>query len=146
MPETQRCGTKNRLSEFGSSRSRAPRMGDHYWVEKIYSALTGALTAIVLAGIWRQLFRTSPELTDYSWLAAAVWIALPSWSWMYQNNMLENTMGLFTTASIYCSLRAASGVRTWLPWLAGAALCILAAVLTKGPVGLFPLVTPMVIA
>ncbi len=121
-------------------------MGDHYWVEKIYSAITGLLTAVVLGGIWRQLFRERPTLGDFSWLPAAVWIALPSWSWMYQNNMLENTLGLFATASVYCSLRATAAARTWLPWLAAAALCTLAAVLTKGPVGMFPLVTPLVIA
>jgi hypothetical protein len=64
--------------------------------------------------------------------------------------MLENTLGLFTTLAVYFILRASdgpmrAGVVRRAGWLAAAAACILAAVLSKGPVGLFPLATPLAI-
>ena len=65
---------------------------------------------------------------------------------MYDSNMLENTLGMFALASVYASLRTANSPRAWLGWTAVAALTLLGAVLSKGPVGMFPLITPLVIA
>jgi hypothetical protein len=121
-------------------------LGDHFWVEKLYSVLLAIGTAAIIAGIWRQLLRDRPELRDCSWLPVALWVCLPSWAWMYDSNMLENTLGFFALASVYASLRAASSPRAWLAWTAAAALSLIAAVLSKGPVGMFPLITPLVIA
>jgi hypothetical protein len=70
---------------------------------------------------------------------------------MYGNNMLENTLGLFTTLAVYAILRASigqaakSGIVRRVAWLAAGGACIVAAVLSKGPVGFFPLATPLVI-
>ena len=122
-------------------------LGDHFWVEKLYSALLAIGTAI-LAATWRLLLRDRPELRDCSWLPVSLWVCLPSWGWMYDSNMLENTLGLFAIASVYASLRAANSPRAWLGWTAAAQAAGLTghAVLSKGPVGMFPLVTPLVIA
>ena len=51
-------------------------LGDHFWVEKLYSAMLAIGTAAIIAGIWRQLLRDRPELRDCSWLPVALWALL----------------------------------------------------------------------
>jgi chromate transport protein ChrA len=119
--------------------------GDHFWVEKLYSTILAVATAAVIAAIWRLLLRDRPALRDCSWLPVALWACLPGWAWMYDSNMLENTLGLFALGSVYASLRAAISPRAWLAWTAAAAICLAGAVLAKGPVGMYPLITPLVI-
>jgi len=143
-------------------------LGDHFWVEKLYSVIVAIATAWLIAATWRSMLRDRPALRDCSWLPVALWLCVPSWAWMYDSNLLENTLGLFALASVYALLRAAgspSVVGTlrvpnqhaeradytrqnpaWLAWTGIAAICLIAAVLSKGPVGLFPLATPVLIA
>ncbi|HEV2972045.1 MAG TPA: glycosyltransferase family 39 protein [Pirellulales bacterium] len=128
--------------------------GDRFWVEKLYSALTGVVTAVLIATIWRRLVGESAltptlsqrerEMRDCAWLPVALWVILPGWGWMYENNLLENTLGMFAAFAVYALLRAADSGRAAPAWLAAGAAGIAAAVLSKGPVGLFPLVTPLV--
>jgi hypothetical protein len=120
--------------------------GDHFWVEKLYSAVIAIATAAAIAAIWRQLAEERTELQSLDWLPVALWAAIPGWGWMYGNNMLENTLGLFTTLAVYAILRAAtSRTAPSVAWLAAGGACVVAAVLSKGPVGLFPLATPLTI-
>lgn len=126
-------------------------LGDHYWVEKLYSAVVALATAGAIVAIWRRLAGGRAEFHDLDWLPVALWAAVPGWGWMYGNNMLENTLGLFTTLAVY-EILGASDMRgaTWnlarrAGCLALGAACIVAAVLSKGPVGLFPLATPLAV-
>jgi 4-amino-4-deoxy-L-arabinose transferase-like glycosyltransferase len=65
-------------------------------------------------------------------------------TWAVVNNMLENTQVVFTTAAV---LSAVAAVSTGRPAAAaGAGALVAAAVLTKGPVGLFPLSVPLLYA
>ena len=120
-------------------------LGDHFWVEKVYSALVGLATAAVICAIWRRLAGDRDDLRNCDWLPLALWAAIPGWGWMYVNNMLENTLGLFTALAVYAILRASDGGRAASLWLVAGAAAIASAVLSKGPVGLFPLATPLVI-
>jgi 4-amino-4-deoxy-L-arabinose transferase-like glycosyltransferase len=140
-------------------------LGDHYWVEKLFSALTGVVTAGLIVAIWRRLVGDRGDLRRMSWLPVALWVAVPGWGWMYSNNMLENTLGMFAVLAVYAILRAtwaesassararsaSEGTASSLArrasvacWLVTAAMAIAAAVLSKGPVGLYPLATPLV--
>lgn len=116
--------------------------GDHWWVEKLYSVLAAVATGAVLVATWRWLVRGKSELQACGWIPLALWVTLPCWQWTLANNLLENTLSIFTGAAVYAALRASFSRRLWAPWIALAGGCILAAVLTKGPVGLFPLVAP----
>ncbi|HEV3417390.1 MAG TPA: glycosyltransferase family 39 protein, partial [Pirellulales bacterium] len=118
--------------------------GDHFWVEKLYSALTGIVTAVLIAAVWRRLVRESAILRDVAWLPVALWVILPGWGWMYENNLLENTLGMFAVLAVYSISRVGDSGRAAPAWLAAGAAGIAAAVLSKGPVGLYPLVTPLV--
>jgi hypothetical protein len=59
--------------------------------------------------------------------------------------MLETTMTVFTTAAVVALLQSAvtSAPMAANGWASVSGFCIVAAVLTKGPVGLFPLAAPM---
>ncbi len=117
-------------------------VGDHFWVERVYSLITALCTLSILSGIWRRLLRDTPGASEFSWLAVILWA--PFGTWCYRHNMLENTMGFFTVLSIHASLRSQDSTRTATAWSALAGMAIAAAVLSKGPVGLFPAVTPAI--
>ncbi len=117
--------------------------GDHFWVERVYSLTTLLVTGSVLLATWRWLLRDRPSASACCWLAAGLWA--PFGMWCYRQNMLENTMGMFTALSVYAALRALDGRRGGAAfWSILAGLAITAAIMSKGPVGLFPAVTPAI--
>jgi 4-amino-4-deoxy-L-arabinose transferase-like glycosyltransferase len=109
-------------------------LGDHTFVDKVYPLTLFCLTAAVLCLIWRELGVRN------AWVPLLLWISFPSVSWACANNMLENTMTLFTCLSVYFYLKAEHTQRPMHALLSG--MMVTAAFLTKGPVGLFPLAFP----
>jgi 4-amino-4-deoxy-L-arabinose transferase-like glycosyltransferase len=116
-------------------------LGDHLFVERVYSLATFAITALLIVAIWRRLHRAS----DLEWLPLFLWVLPSIVTWAVINNMLENTQTVFTTAAVWLVVlgaEARSGGRAaMLAALAG--LASAAAVLSKGPVGFFPLAVPL---
>ncbi|MBI3839992.1 MAG: glycosyltransferase family 39 protein, partial [Planctomycetia bacterium] len=118
-------------------------LGDHFWVERLYGLTTLLITGSLLLAIWRWLLRDRPRASACCWVAVGLWA--PFGMWCYRHNMLENTMGVFTALSVYATLRAFDGRRGGAAfWSILSGLAIAAAVLSKGPVGLFPAVTPAI--
>jgi len=76
-----------------------------------------------------------------------MWIAVPVVSWSIVGNLLETTVAFFTTAALAAALASVRDPRHRMAWCWGllSGVCIVGAVLTKGPVGLFPLVAPVVL-
>jgi len=118
-------------------------LGDGSWVERLYSLLTVLPTAAILVLIWKRLLQATPPLASYSWLPIGLWVLMPGWAWIYRNNFLENTLGVFTALAVYAALRALDTSRWSTGWTLLAAGALVAAFLSKGPVGLFPAVTPL---
>ena len=118
-------------------------LGDRWWVERLYSVLTVVPTIGVLVLIWRRLLAGAPY-QRFSWLPILFWIVMPAWFWIYRHNYLENTLGMFTALAVYASLRAAGDRRWWAAWTILSAAALVAALGSKGPVGLFPAVTPVI--
>jgi 4-amino-4-deoxy-L-arabinose transferase-like glycosyltransferase len=115
-------------------------LGDHLIVERVFSLIIFGLHALVIATIWRRL---EPAALD--WLPLLFWLVPSIVTWGVVNNMLENTQALFTSTAILLlidAVRAPAGVAT-VTRSAAAGVAIVAAVLTKGPVGLFPLAAPL---
>jgi 4-amino-4-deoxy-L-arabinose transferase-like glycosyltransferase len=114
--------------------------GDHFAVERIFSLIVFALHALLIAAIWRRLLPPA-----YDWLPLLFW-ALPAVvTWSVVNNMLENTQALFSTFAVFALLRTC-GPATYastVGWSALSAAAVVASVLAKGPVGLFPLAVPL---
>ena len=117
-------------------------LGDHLFVERAYSLLTGAVTAFLIALIWRRTIGAA----RLDWLPVAFWLLPSTVTWAMVNNMLENTQAALTTAAVFAFVRAWQSEQRASLWAAGSAVCILAAVLTKGPVGFFPLAAPLIAA
>jgi 4-amino-4-deoxy-L-arabinose transferase-like glycosyltransferase len=115
-------------------------LGDHLLVERAYAFAAAIATALLIAVVWRQLNIGSGGRHG-DWLPVLLWILIPVVSWTVVGNMLETTMAVFTTGAVAALVQS---MLTHAPaaaygWASLSGLCIGAAVLTKGPVGLFPL-------
>jgi 4-amino-4-deoxy-L-arabinose transferase-like glycosyltransferase len=115
--------------------------GDHPWVERAYSLTAGLVLALLIVMLWRRM---GPDKRG-DWLPLVFWL-LPSFvSWSIVNNMLDVTQAVFTTFAVLAAVTAMTSHRH-LIWSALAGVAVSAAVLTKGPVGLFPLAAPAIYA
>jgi 4-amino-4-deoxy-L-arabinose transferase-like glycosyltransferase len=127
-------------------------LGDHLFVERVYSLVAAIATALLTALVWRRLHgasaegsaRTSGRASDFDWLPILFWILVPVVSWAIVGNLLEASLSLLTTAAVAAAVEAAVAARPVrsLGWGIVSGLCVVAAALTKGPVGLFPLAAP----
>lgn len=113
--------------------------GDHYLTEKIYSFVIWVLTAVLIRRLWKDGLAAQYEKYSYA-LPLLLWCLVPTITWGYTNNILDCTMALFDLAAVLFIYRGISSSRWWL--LLPAGLFIFAALLTKGPVGMFPLAIP----
>lgn len=121
--------------------------GDSMYVERFYVFLTTCITAWLLHLFWRRVFIARPEWKRMSWLPILLWITVPTVFWGASNNVNENTMGIFTLASVLCSyvaLQREQGFAIWL-WI-GSGIFIFLATLSKGFPGFFPLCVPVLYA
>lgn len=120
--------------------------GDHFWTERLYSFVTAILSGYGILLIVRQTHKTIqagtlPLFSNSAWLPILLWISFPVVYWSYQNNMLECTMSIFVLFATYYALKSVLEKNAGL--LIIAAIWTAAAVMCKGPVGFFPLVTPL---
>lgn len=117
--------------------------GDHAAVERTYAVAVFLLTALAICRRWR---RFQPKELD--WLPLFFWLLPSIVTWGVANNMLEVTQTLFTTLSVLLLVHAIEHPRTPSAVFAAVAagLAVGAGVLTKGPVGLFPLASAVTIS
>jgi hypothetical protein len=114
-------------------------LGDHWFVERAYSATAAVLIAVFIVIIWRAVHRTA-ESRNHDWLPVALWMAAPVVSWSIVGNLLETTVAVFVTAAVAALVLTTRGpVPTALAGGILSGLCVVGAALSKGPVGLFPL-------
>ena len=114
-------------------------LGDSIYVERFYSFLMAVLTALLMVKTWKMVTKGDKNLSQMSWLSIILWIIIPVSYWAYQNNLQENTMGLFSILSVYYGLKAVHlKKKTWL----NLTLCggmIFCAAFSKGVPGFFTL-------
>jgi 4-amino-4-deoxy-L-arabinose transferase-like glycosyltransferase len=111
-------------------------LGAGIYTERIFSLLNALLSMAGIILIWNLFFKDS-AMAKFSWVAVILWILTPVISWSYRNNMIENTVTVFTLFSCYFILYAIK--RENRVWLFPGTVLILLAVLSKGACGLFPL-------
>lgn len=109
--------------------------GDHFWVERLFCALTVVGTIGLIRQIWQQLFSAATDLQAWWPFAAILWVLNEDVYLSYPGNMLECTMNLFCMGAVALLLARGTQYRA----LAGAGLLLLAALLCKGPGALYPL-------
>ncbi len=108
-------------------------LGDSIYIERLYSFLTHVVTGIIIVGIWKKIINNSNQT---AWLPLLFWITIPLVFWAITNNMLENTMMIFTSISVLFILESFINKRFVYLFLAG--ISLFCAFLSKGFVGLFP--------
>jgi 4-amino-4-deoxy-L-arabinose transferase-like glycosyltransferase len=116
--------------------------GTAYYVERIYSLICAVIQLVLIRYLWQTLFNNVPY-KKLSWLPCLLWLISPITGWCYSNNLLENTMSIFTTVAIISIAKYAVSNKYLLLYalVAVAAMCL--ALLTKGPVALFIAIVPL---
>ncbi len=113
-------------------------LGDSYLVERIYSFATYLVTGFVVVRIWKQV--SGKQYFSLYWLPLLLWLFVPVVVWSVSNNLLENTMMIFTSLALLFGVKSYDSKRYLNLVLSG--FMVFLAVMTKGPVGLFPLALP----
>ncbi len=113
----------------------------HFGTERLFSIFNLILLWVGIYKIW-SLSRPQHIPKASIWLVVLFWLVMPINIWSYSQYMLENTMAVFIIWAIYWFIKAvqkdsfiAIGVAT---------LFTILATFTKGPVGLFPLICPLI--
>lgn len=118
--------------------------GTAYYMDKLYSTLCALAQLVLIVLSWRVLV-TDKKLKAYTWLPCLLWLASPIISWGYSSNLLENSMSLFTTVALVMVLAYVRKGKQMLARAVLSGMFVFAAVLCKGPVGLFVLAAPMLL-
>ena len=112
--------------------------GESILVERFYSLFTFLITGWIIVLIWRRV--VIEKFKNLGWLPLLFWVTIPLINWSLSNNLLENTMMIFTSLSILFMLKSTNKARFLNLLLAG--VMIFLGLLTKGPVALFTLSFP----
>ena len=115
--------------------------GDHWWTERIYCTLLLLGTSFMIVKVWQKAVRQSYK--DYAWLPLFLWYGFPRVIWASPNNQLDYTEGFFSLSAVYFLITNKNGLSTLNCIIAG--LITFLALLSKGPVGIFPLAVPMIL-
>lgn len=110
-------------------------LGGSIFTERIYSLTTFIVTGYIIVAIWREI--TKKKYIVVSWLPVFIWMITPLVIWAVSNNILENTMMIFTSLSILFSIKYLNNKKIVFLILSG--LSLFGAFMSKGFVGLFPL-------
>ena len=111
--------------------------GDSILIERFYSLITAIISGVLIYLICEKFY--SKKIKQLAWVALLFWISIPLVFWAYSNNMLENTMIVFILSSFLFILNSLEQKRFLMLFLAGFSLFL--AMLTKGLVALFPLIS-----
>lgn len=117
--------------------------GSSMYVERLYVLFTLILSVYGIYLVWsatvKQYF---PEWTKTAWIVPIFWVTMPLTFWSYSNNMHENTLTVFTLFATYFFIKSYTAQKRRLIFLALGSSATVAAFLTKGFPGLFPLAVP----
>lgn len=101
--------------------------GDSIYVERIYSLSTFIITGYVVVLIWKQL--TNEKQT--AWIPLLLLLTFDGIIWCTTNNMLENTMTIFTCFSVFSYLKSYKNKHKII-WAITAGISLSLGLLTKG--------------
>jgi len=110
-------------------------LGASHFTEKIYSLICIILTGFIICRIWLLLS------LRHAWIPLCLWLSVPLVQWSSSNNLLENTLSIFTCLSVYFYLKGFIHSSKLNFLISGNMLFL--AFLSKGFVGFFPLACPL---
>lgn len=108
--------------------------GSDFWVDRLYSIATLFIQGILVLQLAHHALPNQKHLSYWTLL---FFLFTPLTVWMMPNNLLENTMGIFTLGATLSGLMCYQ--RKTKLWALLSGVLITGAIYTKGPVGLFPL-------
>ena len=103
--------------------------------ERIYSFLTAIFHLILISKIWKTIYKSN----NYSWYPVFLLLTMPIISWSFQNNIMENTMSVFTLVTMLFLLKSLTQKKYKHIFSGVAGLTLFLAFLSKGVPALFPL-------
>lgn len=112
-------------------------LGESRYIDKLYSLLTVMITGFIILKIWKVLGY------KHGWFPLFIWIITPTVFWASYNNLLENTLTIFTSLSILFYLKNLKIKNYLLVFLSGFMLTL--GFLTKGFVAFFPWTFPFLL-
>lgn len=121
--------------------------GDTIMVDKCFSLATFGISLGIVALIWGRLSGSNSPMRRSLPLALVLTVVAGRFSWAFANGMLENLLIVFTSLAVllvviaYDDRHSGRAIRR-MSFMALAGLATALALMTKGPVGLFPLATP----
>ena len=111
--------------------------GDGFYVENIYQTVILVLHIMTITYFFRSLTQKRYSIFA-AWPVLFLWYVVPTIMWSFAQNMIDNTLSLWGLWSIWAIFVGSRKDHFLYAVLAGVLMGM--AILTKGPLGLFPLV------
>ncbi|MGA2406602.1 MAG: glycosyltransferase family 39 protein [Bacteroidales bacterium] len=111
--------------------------GESRHIDKFYSLFTVVIVGYIILRIWKTLGY------KYGWFPLFLWLMTPTVFWASYNNLLENTLTVFTSLSILFYLKNEENKKYYFIFLSGFMLAL--GFLTKGFVAFFPWTFPFLL-
>ena len=111
--------------------------GESRYIDKLYSLITFVLVGYIVLRIWTAL------KYKHAWIPLFFWLITPLVFWACSNNILENTLSVFTSLSILFYLKSLNSKKYFYIFLSGSMLAL--GFLTKGFVAFFPWTFPFIL-
>jgi 4-amino-4-deoxy-L-arabinose transferase-like glycosyltransferase len=105
-------------------------LGESRYIDKFYSLFTVAIVGYIILRIWKTLGY------KYGWFPLFIWLMTPTVFWASYNNLLENSLTIFTSLSILFYLKNQESKKYYFIFLSGFMLAL--GFLTKGFVAFYP--------
>jgi 4-amino-4-deoxy-L-arabinose transferase-like glycosyltransferase len=116
-------------------------LGDSHFTELIYAIINTALSVIAISLVWKVVV-SSQQHKKIWFLPVFIWICIPIVFWSFTNNILENTLHYLGLFAVYFLIIASQ--KSQCKYALISSFFITAALLVKGPVGLFPIIVPFI--
>lgn len=112
-------------------------IGTPFWIERFFALLCLFFLLFGMAKIWKLVHPSTSILS--TWWLWFLWGIILVNIWSFQQNLLDNLMVVFIVGTVYWSIKAVQQQQLFSSITAG--LFLFLATFTKGPVGLFPLIS-----
>jgi hypothetical protein len=120
--------------------------GHSYLIEKMYSLLMALAMLALIKQVWKEASGDDKTQSSGWWMPVILWITVPICFWCYRNNMLENTMAMFSMLAFYILFKQRNNVRIFSMYHVLAGAFIFCGFLSKGFPAMYPLAAPFIIA
>ena len=113
-------------------------LGDSMYTERIYEIIMALLHIFCLIKIWQSVPFSNKEYGSYYGLSIFFWLITPIVFWSFANNVMENTMGVFTSIAIWMGILVIQRLKHNFIYLLLFSISIFCASMVKGFPGLYP--------